>query len=161
MCSGVRSPRVCRSRTSEFRPCSTANANAPTAEAMSVDLDVALCLPRQAETVGLIRGIVTDALAKLGVAPDCVDDIGLALSEASTNVVDHAAVDDEYEVRFPLDDRRCQISVTNTGIHFEVETLDVMPRWGVHTRSRGRHHARAWTTLRFAQSRKPAPSCIS
>ena len=93
-----------------------------------MDLDVAICLPREAETVGLIRGIVTDALAKLGVTRDCVGDIGLALSEACTNVVDHAAVDDEYEVRFRLDDRKCEISVTNTGTNFDADTLaHVMP----------------------------------
>jgi serine/threonine-protein kinase RsbW len=93
-----------------------------------MDLDVALCLPREAETVSLIRGIVCDALGKLGVTPDCVDDVRLALSEACTNVVDHATDDDEYEVRLRVENVICHISVTNTTSGFDAESLaDVMP----------------------------------
>lgn len=86
-------------------------------------LDVAICLPKETETVALIRGIVGDTLAKFGLTPECIEDIRLALSEACTNVVDHAGSDDEYEVRFEVDDRQCQITVTNTGEAFDAESL--------------------------------------
>lgn len=91
-------------------------------------LDVALCLPQEVESVSIIRGVVSDALVMLGVACDCVDDIRLALSEACTNVIEHATAEDEYEVRLQLDDERCEISVANTGDHFDAAGLDgVMP----------------------------------
>jgi serine/threonine-protein kinase RsbW len=91
-------------------------------------LDVAVCLPKEAETVSLIRGVVKNALSSIGVLADCVDDICLALSEACTNVVQHAGLDDEYEVRLQIDERICAISVSNTGEGFDASTLqDVMP----------------------------------
>jgi serine/threonine-protein kinase RsbW len=91
-------------------------------------LDVAVCLPLEAETVGIIRSVVKNALQSFGVTQDCVDDVSLALSEACTNVVDHAVQGDEYEVRLQVDETNCIISVTNTGPGFDAGALgDVMP----------------------------------
>jgi hypothetical protein len=41
-------------------------------------LDVAVCLPQEGETVGLIRAVVKNALRSLGVTEECVDDLCLA-----------------------------------------------------------------------------------
>jgi serine/threonine-protein kinase RsbW len=91
-------------------------------------LDVAVCLPLEAETVGIIRSVVKKALRSLGVTQECVDDVSLALSEACTNVVDHAVQGDEYEVRIQVDEANCIISVANTGPGFDAGALDdVMP----------------------------------
>jgi serine/threonine-protein kinase RsbW len=91
-------------------------------------LDVAVCLPQDAESVGVIRAVVRNALQSFRVMPECVDDICLALSEACTNVIDHAVREDQYEVRLEVDEWRCAISVTNTGHGFDAEALrDVMP----------------------------------
>lgn len=91
-------------------------------------LDVAVCLPKEAETVRLIRSVVKNALTTFGVAQDCVDDICLGLSEACTNVVDHAGPEDEYEVRLQVSADECAISVTNTGEGFDAAALrDEMP----------------------------------
>lgn len=86
-------------------------------------LDVAVCLPREAETVALIRNVVAQSLASFGVAESCVDDVRLALSEACTNVIEHAADDDEYEVRFVLEGLRCEITIENTRSPFEASVL--------------------------------------
>jgi serine/threonine-protein kinase RsbW len=88
-----------------------------------VHLDVAVCLPRESETVSLIRTVVTHALRTLGVTSSCIDDVRLALSEAATNVVQHAGDDDEYEVRIEIDEERCVISVSNAGSGFDAESL--------------------------------------
>ena len=91
-------------------------------------LDVAVCLPKEAETVGLIRSVVRNALTTFGVTRDCVDDICLGLSEACNNVVDHAGIEDEYEVRLQISADNCAISVTNTGDGFDAAALrDEMP----------------------------------
>lgn len=93
-----------------------------------MNLDVAVCLPQEAETVALIRTAVTNTLLLFGVEDDCVEEIRLALSEACTNVVQHTAADDEYEVVVHVDDRRCEISVKNTGDGFDADALSgVMP----------------------------------
>jgi serine/threonine-protein kinase RsbW len=88
-----------------------------------VKLDVALALPQEVESVSLIRVMVGDALARLGVTTECVDDIRLALSEACTNVLDHAAAEDEYEVRLHVHDDTCEISVADTGQHLDADAL--------------------------------------
>jgi serine/threonine-protein kinase RsbW len=59
----------------------------------------------------------------LGVADDCLTDIELALSEACTNVLDHATAGDEYEVVAGLDDTSCVIEVIDTGRGFDAEHL--------------------------------------
>ena len=88
-----------------------------------MDLDVALRLPQEAETVALIRTAVTNTLTLFGVGDQCVEDIRLAVSEACTNVIEHAAVDDDYEVRVQVDDERCVISVKNAGDAFDAKSL--------------------------------------
>ncbi len=91
-------------------------------------LDVAVCLPKETETVSLIRAVVKNGLSTFGVTADCIDDICLALSEACTNVVQHAGLEDEYEVRLQVDEFVCAISVKNTGEGFDASTLrNVMP----------------------------------
>ncbi|MGH8973243.1 MAG: ATP-binding protein [Acidimicrobiia bacterium] len=96
-----------------------------------MQVDIAVCLPRDAETVTLLRGMVANALSAFGVTRECVDDIRLALSEACTNVIQHAAADDEYEVRLEIDERCCAISVANTGHGFDAAALaGVMPDVG-------------------------------
>lgn len=93
-----------------------------------MNLKFAVCLPRDAETVGIVRGVVANALRSFGVTPGCVEDISLALSEACTNVIEHAAADDLYEVHLEVDETHCAISVKNTGIGFDSTALaGVMP----------------------------------
>lgn len=88
-----------------------------------MNVEVALCLPHEAESVPIIRRVVTDALATLGVTGDCIDDIRVALSEACTNVIEHAASRDEYEVGLAVDGVRCEIRVKNTGDGFDADGL--------------------------------------
>jgi len=89
-----------------------------------VRLDVAICLPQETETVALIRRAVTSTLSLFGIEDECLEDIRLALSEACTNVIEHAHADDEYEVRVEVDDTQCEISVKNHGNGFDFASLD-------------------------------------
>jgi serine/threonine-protein kinase RsbW len=91
-------------------------------------LDVAVCLPHEAETVGLIRGVVKSALRSFRVTDECIDDICLALSEACNNVIEHAIHGDEYEVGVQVDEQHCALSVKNTAHGFDAAALrGVMP----------------------------------
>lgn len=80
-----------------------------------MNIQLSLRLPRDATSVAVVRGVAVDALARLGVAEDCIDEVRLALSEACTNVIDHAHATDEFEVRLEVDDANCVITVTDTG----------------------------------------------
>ena len=80
---------------------------------------MAVCLPHQAGTVALIRSATRNMLTLFGVTEDCVEDIGLALSEACTNVIAHASTDDEYEVQVGVDDRQCLINLRNASNDFD------------------------------------------
>lgn len=89
-----------------------------------MELEVAVCLPQEAETLAVVRRVVSDALATLGVTPSCTDDIRLAVSEACTNVLEHASDEDEYELRLRVDGHRAAITVTNSGDGFDASELD-------------------------------------
>ena len=88
-----------------------------------MNIDVDLHLPGEAESVNVIRDVVGQALAAVGVTADCVSDIVLGLGEACTNVVDHAAPGDDYEVCVRFDLARCTISVRDEGGGFDVDGL--------------------------------------
>ena len=108
-------------------------------------LDVVVCLPKEGETIGYIRRVATTALHALGVTQECIDDICLALSEACTNVVVHAVLDDEYEVRLQIYEQKCAISVKNTGDGFDAAALhNVMPD---PSSPRGRGVAIMWALM--------------
>jgi serine/threonine-protein kinase RsbW len=91
-------------------------------------LEVAICLPEEAETVALARTAVTSTLMLFGVTPECVEEIALALSEACTNVIQHAHGREDYEVQLRVDDERCELRVKNAGDGFDAFALiGVMP----------------------------------
>jgi serine/threonine-protein kinase RsbW len=86
-----------------------------------VNITLALSLPHEEASVGIARHICRDALVTLGVSDDCVADVELAVTEACTNVLKHAASrSHEYEVQVEIDESTCQIRVTDTGNHFHL-----------------------------------------
>jgi serine/threonine-protein kinase RsbW len=86
---------------------------------MALALNLELVLPRDTATVPLVRHILKYTLTEFGVAAHCVSDVELAVTEACANVVEHAAGDDEYEIRTSLDGDRCDIRVIDTGHGFD------------------------------------------
>ena len=86
-----------------------------------MNITLALCLPREGPSVGIARHICRDALASLGVSDECVADVELAVTEACTNVLRHAASGShEYEVQVEIDERTCQIRVIDAGDNFRL-----------------------------------------
>lgn len=84
-----------------------------------MNIEIALCLPREARTVALVRSVALTTFERFGVSADCIDDIRLAISEACTNVIEHSESSDEYEVRLAVDGKRCTISVIDAGRRFD------------------------------------------
>jgi serine/threonine-protein kinase RsbW len=88
-----------------------------------VEIKFRLQLPRDALSVPIVRRVLKSSMRTLGVEEGCLTDIELALTEACTNVLDHAAKGDEYEVVAGLDDSMCIIDVVDTGRGFDAEQL--------------------------------------
>ena len=88
-----------------------------------MEIKFTLLLPRDALSVPIVRRVLNASMRTLGVQDSCLQDIEIALAEACTNVLDHSAKSDEYEVVAGLDDSRCVIEVVDTGRGFDAELL--------------------------------------
>lgn len=88
-----------------------------------MEIKFTLQLPRDALSVPVVRRVLNSSMRTLGVAEDCLTDIEIALTEACTNVLDHAAQGDEYEIVAGLDDNKCVIEVLDTGRGFDAARL--------------------------------------
>jgi serine/threonine-protein kinase RsbW len=82
-----------------------------------------LDLPRETLSVPVIRRILGDTLRGLGVSDACVADILVAISEACTNVVQHADSTSRYEVTVGIDGGQCVLKVVDRGQGFGGETV--------------------------------------
>ena len=83
-----------------------------------------LCLPRDGASVPVVRHLLGSSMDKLGVEPDCLYDMELAVTEACTNVLQHATgTGDEYEVAVELNEATCEITVTDAGQGFDHESV--------------------------------------
>jgi serine/threonine-protein kinase RsbW len=103
-----------------------------------VKVSLVLCLPRDAETVRVTREVLDASLAALEVASDIRDDITLALGEACANVIQHADLSDEYEVRVQVTNSRCAVEVVDTGRGFDSALLNRVQADRVATAEHGR-----------------------
>ncbi|HMC72308.1 MAG TPA: ATP-binding protein, partial [Mycobacteriales bacterium] len=105
-----------------------------------MEINFTLQLPRDALSVPVVRRVLNSSMQTLGVAEDCLTDIEIALTEACTNVLDHAADGDEYKVIAGLDDNACVIEVIDTGRGFDVRGGDMARHAALQVR---RHPRRA------------------
>ncbi|RFU21106.1 ATP-binding protein [Geodermatophilus marinus] len=84
-----------------------------------MDIRFSVRLPVDSQSVPFVRGLCRQALEHLGVSPDVVAEVTLALTEACANVVQHAGDHAGYEVEVAIDDRLCVISVRDDGEGFD------------------------------------------
>lgn len=85
-----------------------------------------LCLPRDSVTLPVVRHIASAALKELGVETEAIEDVALALTEASANVVKHSGAGDQYEVHLILENNLCEIKVVDTGRGFDSASLGMV-----------------------------------
>jgi serine/threonine-protein kinase RsbW len=83
---------------------------------------VSLTLPSSPEYVLLARLVVAQVGRLAGFGPEDVYDLKLAVTEAATNVIRHAAVEN-YEVQYRMLPRAVEITVTDVGGGFNVADL--------------------------------------
>ncbi|HZA19972.1 MAG TPA: ATP-binding protein [Actinomycetota bacterium] len=81
-------------------------------------------LPSDASSIPFTRRIVGSTMGQLGIDPDCVYDVEVAVTEACTNVLKHArGARDEYEVELRLDPKRASIRIKDTGRGWDTASL--------------------------------------
>lgn len=95
-----------------------------------MQMSFSLELPRDVLSVPMMRGVISASLRSVGTDSECISDISVAITEACTNVIDHSADGDEYEVIARVIDDVCQIEVKDTGRGFDADSLgrsDALP----------------------------------
>src|SRR4051812_6928480 len=92
--------------------------------ATDVDITLRLALPREGKSVPVVRTILKHSLEAIGVERDVVGDIELALTEACTNVLDHAGAIEDYEVVAGINGAVCCIEVVDRGIGYNGDVSD-------------------------------------
>jgi len=81
-------------------------------------MQLVLALPREMASVPVARRTVTAALKAAQVAPECLNEVEVALSEACTNVVRHAGHHHSYEVGISLGDDSLIMDIVDFGEGF-------------------------------------------
>jgi serine/threonine-protein kinase RsbW len=84
-----------------------------------MQIKLALALPREELSVPVVRRVLKSSMQALGVEGDVIHDIELALTEAVTNVLDHATHGEEYEVSAGIDGNTCVIEIIDRGAGFD------------------------------------------
>ncbi|MDQ3737446.1 MAG: ATP-binding protein [Actinomycetota bacterium] len=83
---------------------------------------VVLELPSSSEYILLARLVVSCAGQLAGFEPEDVYDLKLAVTEAATNVIRHAAVE-SFQIEYKVHPRAVEIAVVDRGGGFDVEEL--------------------------------------
>jgi serine/threonine-protein kinase RsbW len=79
---------------------------------------IVMMLPPVAASVSLARHTLADALRVAGVAPDCAKEAQVALSEACTNVLDHVAAGQNFEVVININELELSMHILDSGPGF-------------------------------------------
>ncbi len=93
---------------------------------LGVSDPISLTLPSSPEYVLLARLVVAQVGQLAGFGPEDVYDLKLAVTEAATNVIRHAAVQ-SYEVEYRVLPRAVEITVIDAGGGFSVADLTATP----------------------------------
>ena len=114
-----------------------------------MEITFTLALPRDELSVPVVRRILTSSLQTLGVLDEVIGDIEVALSEACSNVLQHAG-DGDYEVCCEIDGEVCLIEVIDRGRGFDATGKGLTPAPPTAEHGRGIALMRALVdTVRF------------
>jgi serine/threonine-protein kinase RsbW len=93
------------------------------AEEPTVDARFCLVFPRETISVPVVRRVLGETLDRLGVDPECVADLLLAVTEACTNVLRHSGPGLRYEVTATVGRHHCMLEVVDNGRGFNLGLL--------------------------------------
>jgi serine/threonine-protein kinase RsbW len=88
-----------------------------------VDVNWTLLLPREAQSVGKARRMLRDTADLVGMDPDITFDLGVALTEACANVIEHSGPAEGYWVAAGISADRCWVDVIDNGVGFAPRRL--------------------------------------
>jgi serine/threonine-protein kinase RsbW len=86
---------------------------------------ITLDVPRDARSVALTRHLVRLALYEVGVVPEVVEDIEVALAEACANVLRHSGPGGPYQVSVTIGQAQCELRVVDVGCGFDRSAVDL------------------------------------
>lgn len=84
-----------------------------------MQIKLTLALPRDQLSIPVVRRLCTQSLRVLGAREECQTDLEVALTEACTNVLDHAGPTDDYEVIVEITDEKVAIQIVDAGAGFD------------------------------------------
>ena len=125
-----------------------------------MEIKLTLALPRDALSVPVVRMLLKKSMDVLGVIPDVTADIELALTEACTNVLDHSAQGDEYEVSAGIHGDQCVIEVVDRGGGFDGSLHGLVTADAGAEEGRGIHLMRALVDRVEFESRPSAGTVV-
>ena len=83
-----------------------------------MSIQIVMMLPPEAASVSMARHTLAEALRIAAVAPDCVHEAQVALSEACTNVFHHVAAGQTFEVLINIGDLELTMHILDSGPGF-------------------------------------------
>jgi serine/threonine-protein kinase RsbW len=101
-----------------------------------MSIQIAMMLPPEAASVPMARRTLAEALSMAGVAPDCIDEAKVALSEACTNVYRHVEADHSFEVLINVGEVHLTMHIMDAGPGFA--RSHQVPDWPDHAAENGR-----------------------
>lgn len=88
-----------------------------------MEIAFSLCLPRDESSVAVVRHLCTTAMTQFGVEDACIHDVAVAVTEACTNVLQHAHGQDQYDVEIRVSEEQASIRVSDVGEGFDYHAL--------------------------------------
>ena len=101
-----------------------------------MSIQIVMMLPSEAASVSLARHTLAEALRLAAVAPDCIHEAQVALSEACTNVFHHVTMGQSFEVLINVGDLELTMHILDSGPGFPRGQR--LADWPEDTAERGR-----------------------
>ena len=83
-----------------------------------MSIQIVMMLPPKAASVSFARHSMAEALRIPGVAPDCIHEAQVALSEACSNVLRHGGAHESFEVLINIGDVELTVHIMETNAGF-------------------------------------------